>query len=73
MISYSICRLDNVVQGTQIPMPKGMIVSIEPTGFNAKPFSDYRSVIYIQTDEKVILPGEYLVLISYDIGGILSG
>lgn len=73
MVSYTINRLDSITRGKQISMPEGMGVNIEPSEFNSLPFNDYKSAIQIKTDEQVILPGEYWILVSYNIGGTFSG
>ncbi len=72
-VSYKINRVDSKEGGNQIPLPDGMEVIIEPTEFMASPYNDYRSVIEIRTNEQVIVPGEYWILIEFNIGGTTSG
>jgi len=67
-VSYKISRLDNVVDGKQIAMPKGMEINIEPSDFVALPRTDYKSIITIKTDEQIITPGDYWILVEYEIG-----
>ena len=72
-VSYQISRVDSKDGSNQIPMPEGMEVTIEPIEFITAPYNDYKSVIEIRTDEQVISPGEYWILVAYDIGGTISG
>jgi hypothetical protein len=71
---YEISRVDNMINGKPMEMPKGMEITIQPSEFNTTiPYSDFRSVITIKTDEQIILPGDYWILVKYDIGGKVSG
>jgi len=71
--SYKINRLDSKTGGKQIAIPEGMDISIAPSEFVVSPYSDYKSVITIKTDEQIITPGDYWILVEYDIGGVVSG
>jgi hypothetical protein len=62
---YEISRVDNMVNGKPMEMPKGMEITIQPSEFNTTiPYSDFRSVITIKTDEQIILPGDYWILVK---------
>ena len=71
-VTYTISRVDGKDGGNPVPLPAGMEISIEPAEFMASPYTDYKSVIEIRTDEETITPGEYWISVAYDIGGFIS-
>ena len=52
-VNYTIYRVQGVYKKEEIPMPEGLIVSIEPSEFVAEPHKKYTSKITIKTNSKL--------------------
>jgi hypothetical protein len=71
-VTYTISRVDSKDGATEMPMPNGLDVTIEPEQLATDPGNEYRSTIKIQTTPD-LSPGTYWIRIEYQLGKSMSG
>ena len=71
-VSYTIHRVEGQNGESQIAMPEGMEVSVEPNGFTAYPYQDYKSTLEVSTAPD-ITPGDYLISVEYSFENFAQG
>jgi hypothetical protein len=61
-----------IPSGYRLPMPQGMVVSIEPSGFDASPNNIYQSLVTVRTTPELI-SGEYVLFLDLNFENVAEG
>jgi hypothetical protein len=69
MVNYRVIRVENEVSITELPLPEGMEVKIEPQTFQGEPGQEYRSIMTITT-AKGLQWGSYRLIVRCQYGNI---
>ncbi len=70
MIDYDVIRVDSEDSITEIPLPEGMEVKIEPQSFPGEPGREYRSILMITTTRELQW-GSYRLIVRCHYGNII--